>query len=325
MTSREIILANFANDAGIRPGMDFDRGRMNDLFYGGAEPYGYTQRRWTEGSREYYDDPWGNIWVRMKDGCQKGEIYKQALDNWDNLDSMTWPDFSADSCYKAVRADFAADSERFHIFCLPGWIFERSRYLRRLDEYFIDMIENPEKLHVLHNKLADIFSGIIVKAAEIGADAIFFCEDMGTQKGLFFSAAMWREFFGAIYRRLFGMAHDCGMKVMMHSCGYNWDILPDLIAAGVDCFQFDQPLIYDTKKLALLLKQHKKVLWSPVDIQKVMPTGNRELIESAAREMVRAYRGGLICKNYTDLAGIGVKKEWDEWAYDAICHEAGIN
>jgi hypothetical protein len=34
--------------------------------------------------------------------------------------------------------------------------------------------------------------------------------------------------------------------------------------------------------------------------------------------MVCLFKGGLIMKNYPDLPGIGVKPEWDMWAYDAI-------
>jgi hypothetical protein len=61
-----------------------------------------------------------------------------------------------------------------------------------------------------------------------------------------------------------------------------------------------------------------------VDIQKILPTGDRALIEAGAREMVDIFAGGLICKNYLDLAGIGVRPEWDQWAYEAICRRVGL-
>ena len=65
-------------------------------------------------------------------------------------------------------------------------------------------------------------------------------------------------------------------------------------------------------------------LWSPVDIQQVMPTGDREFIESEAERMVNLFRGFLIAKNYGDLHGIGVEPEWDMWAYNAILRASGI-
>ena len=101
-------------------------------------------------------------------------------------------------------------------------------------------------------------------------------------------------------------------------------IPPDLIEAGIDCFQLDQPAAYDMPELAALLKRHKVALWSPVDIQKVMPTGDRDYIESEARRMVDLFRGGLIVKDYPDLHGIGVEPEWDMWAYNAVLRECGI-
>ena len=156
---------------------------------------------------------------------------------------------------------------------------------------------------------------LILAAGDAGADAIFFCEDMGTQTGLLFSPAMWDDYFRELYTRLFSIAHDCNMQVFMHSCGCNREILEPLLEAGVNCFQFDQPTLYDYQDLPALLKKYKAALWSPVDIQHIMPTGNRELIEKGAQDMFDAFQGGLILKNYPDLNGIGVKEEWDDWAY----------
>lgn len=40
--------------------------------------------------------------------------------------------------------------------------------------------------------------------------------------------------------------------------------------------------------------------------------------------MVETYGGGQIMKSYPDLHGIGVKEEWDDWAYQAVLQAAGI-
>jgi len=64
-------------------------------------------------------------------------------------------------------------------------------------------------------------------------------------------------------------------------------------------------------------------LYSPCDIQQVLPTGDQDIIEQKTRQMVETFRGGFIAKNYGDLHGIGVKPEWDQWAYDAFIN-AGI-
>jgi len=218
-----------------------------------------------------------------------------------------------------MASDFKANPDKFHITNLGGWIFNDARYLRNMDVYFMDMGLHQEELIKLHNLLATVYEQKIHLAGKIKADAIFLNEDLGTQTRLLFSPKMFRFYFKDLYTRLFSIAHEYGMKVIMHSCGKNWDILPDLLDAGVNVFQFDQPTVYDMPKLAALLKERKAALYSPIDIQKILPSGNQSLIEAGAAEMIQTFNGHLICKNYLDLPGIGVKPEWDDWGYQVIC------
>lgn len=322
MTPRDIIKANLTRTGQPRPGLRFGEGRRNDFIGGGpGAPRGYVQKRWIEGDYEYYDDIWGNIWHRMaaKDACKGGEVITPIIADWDDFDRFTPPVFDRETAAERFRAGFAKDQgDHFRLAGLPGWIFAQARYIRRMDNYLMDMALYPENLHRLHAILADIYETLILAAGDAKADAIFFCEDMGTQRGLLFSPAMWNEFFRDLYMRLFGLAHDLGIAVIMHSCGQNREILEPLLKAGVNCFQFDQPAVYDFDDLGALLRQYRAALFSPVDIQKVLPTGNRQLIEAEVDRMINAFGGGLIFTSYGDLTGIGVKPEWDAWAYDKI-------
>ena len=324
MTPREIILANIAHESSPRCGLTFDRGRINDTLGCGLAPHGYEQKRWVEGKLEYYDDEWVNLWVRMREGSLKGEIFRPAIEDWSQLDDLHPPDYSHPDCADFMNALFAEPSPKFKLAHIGGWVFDNARYLRKMEIYFADMALYPEELHRMHAIVAGVYEQKIHLAGKAGADGIMIGEDMGTQTGLLFSPRMFREYFKPMYTRLMAIAHGYGMKVLMHSCGQNWSIVPDLLDAGVDVFQFDQPAVYDMPKLAALLRERKAALWSPVDIQKILPTGDREVIEDGAREMIDIFEGGLICKNYPDLPGIGVKPEWDDWAYHAICDRMGI-
>lgn len=326
MTPREIIYANLDHTGAPRPGMTFDRDRMNDFCSGSlGEGMSYRQKRWTEGAIEYYDDMWGNIWKRMKDGSVKGEIHKAAIEEWAQLDDLEAPAFDVDKAAAGARAAFEGDTQnRFKVAGVGGWIFDNARYLRKMEVYFLDMAMYPEELHRLHEIVADFYEKRIHASGKAGADAIMIGEDMGTQEGLLFSPAMFREYFKDLYTRLVGIAHDYGMKVLMHSCGSNWQIIDDMLDVGIDCFQFDQPTVYDMKWLADKFRDRHGCLWSPVDIQKVLPTGDREYIESETDRMCTIFDGMLIVKNYPDLRGIGVKEEWDDWAYNAVCRRYGL-
>jgi len=324
MNSREIILANINNENPPRCGLTFDRGRLTDMIGCGLRPHGYTQKRWVDGKVEYYDDQWGNLWVRMREGSIKGEILTPVIEDWSQLDEMQTPDYSHPDCAVEMMALFAQPSDKFKLARIGGWIFDNARYLRKMETYFCDMAMYPDEVDRMHQIVAGVYEQKIHWAGKAGADGIMIGEDMGTQTGLLFSPKMFRHYFKDMYTRLMSIAHDYGMKVLMHSCGQNWSIVPDLLDAGVDVFQFDQPAVYDMPKLAALLKERKAALWSPVDIQKILPTGDRAFIEAGAREMVDIFEGGLICKNYGDLTGIGVEEEWDDWAYNAILERAGV-
>lgn len=318
MNSKEIVLANIELNNPPRPGLNFDRGRLSDLVYADLSPYGFNQKRWVEGEREYYDDEWGNLWHRMINGSKKGEIIKPFLKNWDDLNRIQPPDYSHSKCKENAESVFSQSSDKFKIVVMGGWVFDNARYLRDMAVYLYDMAANPDQLQDLHAIIAEVYEQKICLAGEAGADAIFLAEDLGTETGLLFSPKMFRKFFKEMYTKLFQLAHDYGMKVIMHSCGQNRKILPDLLEAGVNVFQFDQPLLYDMEELASLLRKHRAALFSPVDIQKALPTGNKEVILNSARKMLELFWGGLICKNYLDLSGIGVEEQWDDWAYVAI-------
>jgi len=324
MNSREIILANINHENPPRCGLTFDRGRLTDMIGCGLRPHGYTQKRWVDGKVEYYDDQWGNLWVRMREGSIKGEILTPVIEDWSQLDEMQTPDYGHPDCAVEMTALFAQPSDKFKLAHIGGWIFDNARYLRKMEIYFCDMAMYPDEVDRMHQVVAGVYEQKIHWAGKAGADGIMIGEDMGTQTGLLFSPKMFRHYFKDMYTRLMSIAHDYGMKVLMHSCGQNWSIVPDLLDAGVDVFQFDQPAVYDMPKLAALLKARKAALWSPVDIQKILPTGDRAFIEAGAREMVDIFEGGLICKNYGDLTGIGVEEEWDDWAYNAILERAGV-
>jgi len=324
MNSREIILSNINHENPPRCGLTFDRGRLTDMIGCGLRPHGYTQKRWVDGKVEYYDDQWGNLWVRMREGSIKGEILTPVIEDWSQLDGMQTPDYSHPDCAVEMMAHFAQPSDKFKLAHIGGWIFDNARYLRKMEIYFCDMAMYPDEVDRMHQIVAGVYEQKIHLAGKAGADGIMIGEDMGTQTGLLFSPKMFRHYFKDMYTRLMSIAHDYGMKVLMHSCGQNWSIVPDLLDAGVDVFQFDQPAVYDMPKLAALLKERKAALWSPVDIQKILPTGDRAFIEAGAREMYDIFEGGLICKNYGDLAGIGVEEEWDDWAYNAILERAEV-
>lgn len=329
MTSREIIKRNLAGQPAGRFGLSFDRERRNDFAGVGLSASScWKEQRWIEGDTEFSTDEWGNTWHRLVGLSAAGEIFKPALQDWSQLPDWRLPDMDNPARYQAAGAEVAKTPDKFHLGFLPGFPFAICRYLRKMEIYFQDLILERDRIDELHERVTGLLERMIQQYGATGVDGIFFCEDWGIQDRLLISPEMWREIFKPLYRRLCRAAHQGGLQVLMHSCGYNWAILDDLAESGVNAFQFDQPELYGLDRLAARLKASGVCLWSPVDIQRVMPTGNRALIVESAERMAALFfrqNGRFIAKNYPDLPGIGVKEEWDQWAYEKFIELAGGN
>ncbi len=325
MNSREIIRRNLHLDQPERIGFGFSDGRRNDFCWAGLAPSKtWTRKSWEKDGMEYWKDEWGSVWFRVIGKSKGGEIFRPALEDWRDLDRLHTPDLDAADRFVPAAEAFSKAPDLYHLASLPGFPFAICRYLRKMEIYFQDLILERERIDILHDRVTTLLEKMIERYADAGADGVIFCEDWGTQDRLLISPQMWREIFRPLFRRLCDTAHKRGMDVLMHSCGYNWEILDDLADAGIDCFQFDQQQNYGVERLAGKLRELKVCLFAPLDIQKILPTGNRALIEAKARELAERFKGGFIAKNYGDLHGIGVEPEWDAWAYNAFCAAAGV-
>ena len=129
----------------------------------------------------------------------------------------------------------------------------------------------------------------------------------------------WRQVFKPGFVRLCDVAHNHGIKVFMHSCGKITDIIPDLIEAGIDLLQFDQPRLHGIDTLG---KFHGQItFWCPVDIQKTLQTHDEERIRADARAMIEKLGGpdgGFVAGYYSDNASIGLDLHWQDVACKAF-------
>ena len=139
MNSREIIQAVLAGDNPARIGMTFPEPYPNDLLHGRPggesstplEPVGNELKRWR--------DEWGVTWASLTD-FDKGEVVAAAIEDWSQLDGYTLPDLGRAEDYAAAAARFAADTEHFRVGGVPGFTFNISRKLRKLEDYLCDLV-----------------------------------------------------------------------------------------------------------------------------------------------------------------------------------------
>jgi uroporphyrinogen decarboxylase len=320
MNSREIVTATVEYSGTERVAGSMPPPYWNDMCHAGYTLQGFAPD-WQDvgGGRQEYVDEWGNTWARI-DAYSKGEVARGAIANIDDVFTAPLPDLANPANFGGVREIFDDPAnDRFRIGGLPGFPFNIARKMRRLDQFLIDLLLERAKICVLLQRIEDLLQATIVQYAAAGADAVMFPEDWGTQKGLMIHPRTWREVFKPGFERLCAVAHAHGVKVFMHSCGKTTVIIPDLIEAGIDVLQFDQPQLHGLDNLAQFHGQ--MTFWCPVDIQTTLQRQDAARIEADAKEMIEKRGGpdgGFIAGYYGGNEAIGLDRKWQDIACQAF-------
>jgi hypothetical protein len=96
--------------------------------------------------------------------------------------------------------------------------------------------------------------------------------------------------------------------------------MDDMIEAGIDVFQFDQPALYGIQSLADQFGG-RATFWCPVDIQKTLQTRDAQAIRAEAKAMVGllgASGGGFIAGYYSSNEALGLDPRWQDAACQAF-------
>jgi hypothetical protein len=176
-----------------------------------------------------------------------------------------------------------------------------------LANMFMAYYDHPDDLHALIGRLAEAQRDSIRILADLGCDGVMGYDDWGLQDRLMAGLESIKKFFIPHYKRNWQLAHDLGMDVWMHSCGYIIDLLPELASAGLNVIQMDQQEHIGLD--ALNDKMGGRIaFWCPVDVQKKMIEGSVEDIKEYARYMIQtlgAHDGGFISMTYSTPESVG--------------------
>ena len=168
-------------------------------------------------------------------------------------------------------------------------LFERHWQLRGMENALTDFYLYPEEVHRLYRLMTDFYKVLIRRGqAEWGLDGIFTSDDLGTQKGLFFSTDIFDEFFAPYYKELFDTAHACGMHFWLHTCGGIKELIPRFIELGLDVLHPIQKYTMDEREIAAEYGD-KICIWSGFDVQRTIPYGTADDVRREVRYLYDTY------------------------------------
>lgn len=117
------------------------------------------------------------------------------------------------------------------------------------------MIDDPEWVEDMANTYSDLIIELqkMLFEKEGWPDGIWYYEDMGYKGSPFMSPNFYRQMIQPAHAKTIKFAHDNGMPVIMHSCGYVEPLLPYMIEAGIDCLE-----VIEVKAGMDLVKLHEQ-------------------------------------------------------------------
>lgn len=211
--------------------------------------------------------PDGSFIARMKDGLDiahmpaRGDFFDQSyfpyLDDypadyrdldtemgrilWAALVHSPWDHAGDPGFWDTLRArtlELRRTSDRALMLVIGCNLFEWGTFLRRMDNFLMDLVAEPEQVEALLDALMERHLATLEKACRaVGdvVDIIRFGDDLGTNSGPFMSPNTYRKLFKPRHTMLCDYVHKHSqMKTFLHSCGSIRALMPDLIEAGYD-------------------------------------------------------------------------------------------
>lgn len=186
-------------------------------------------------------DAWGTVWRNVHPGLDS-VVAHEPLREWDGLETWQPPDPLRDDEFgprdwdglrrglerARARGDVAAGGLRH------GAMYMRLYYLRGFENLMCDLVAGDPRLDQLMATVVEHNVAVVQQFVALGVERMNFGDDLGLQRSLPISPALWRRALKPCFAAMFRPCRDQGVLVYLHSDGHILEIIPDLIEAGVN-------------------------------------------------------------------------------------------
>jgi len=173
-----------------------------------------------------------------------------------------------------------------------GWspISAKSMDMFGIETGLLRIAERPDLMEATVAHIGEFWEGYYRRFASAGRghfDILAWGDDFASQQGLLMRPALWRKWFLPIWKRLFAIAHENGMKAALHSCGSVRAVIGDLIDVGLDILENVQTTCkgMDPTELKREFGQHI-TFYGGMDTQVVLPRGSPEDVRREVRRLI---------------------------------------
>lgn len=230
-----------------------------------------------------FRDAWGVEWDRSVDGDIG--VVKGCLLTEPTLEGYEFPDPVSPRVFDGMQEKIDAAPDRFRVFQLGSSLYERAWALRGKANLMMDFIEQSGFVDQFLQAIADWNIERVKRALEYDVDAVCFGDDWGSPRGLQMGSIAWHEFIAPQLRRMYSVVRDAGKFVFIHSCGKVDELLDELVAIGLDCFNPLEPEVMDVETI---LNKYRGTLafHGGLSTRKTLAHGSPEDVRAETRRLL---------------------------------------
>jgi uroporphyrinogen decarboxylase len=194
---------------------------------------------------------------------------------------------------------------------ISGVVYEICWYLRGLEQWFCDLLTNPEFCEAMLDQTLtywlDWFRLFLAEAGDV-VDVIMIGDDLAGQDGPLFNPEIYRRLVKPRHKRLVDYVRSrTKAKVWYHTCGSCGAFIPDLIENGVHILNPVQISARDMDPFDLKRRFGRDLaFWGGgCDSQRVLPRGSPSEVAGDVRRNLEAFKpgGGYVFNSIHNIQG----------------------
>ncbi|MDD5707561.1 MAG: uroporphyrinogen decarboxylase family protein [Kiritimatiellae bacterium] len=212
------------------------------------------------------------------------------------VDAYPWPDPTWNDVSR-IRGEALAWNRQYAVLggeWSPFW--HDAIDLLGMEHLCLCAYDRPEVLDAVLRHLVDYYaagSQQVFEAAGNAIDIFFIGNDFGSQTGPLMGAEMFERFFVPHLKRLIGLGHAFGLKVMLHCCGGIRPLIPSLIKAALDGLHAVQPCCGGMDLRRLKADFGDQMLFNgAIDSQHVLIEGTPDSVRASTLKVLRLMMPG---------------------------------
>ncbi len=181
-------------------------------------------------------------------------------------------------------------------------LFEWGTFLRRIDNFLMDLYLEPGQVHKLLDALMERHMEFLAKVcAAVGdiVDILKFGDDLGTNTGPFIPNETYQEFFLPRHKQMCEFVKaNSKAHTMLHCCGGIYELIPDLIEAGFEILNPIQinAINMEPRKLKLEFGRDLTFWGGGVNTQSVLNRATPDEVKKHVTQNLEAFysNGGFV-------------------------------